>query len=212
MPAKSSEEISAESNGALQVGDVVLSPVRGKMAARDLVRRYADLPTLNKMRGKIRKHYVGALDGRPLTLFEHFYSVQAGSVPVQVASTVYAVGAPDWPTLKIAPRRFFSRLGMRLGRTPKGVLVERADFNRQFWVGAADESFAITLLSPEMQAFLLEKTRVRWRIRNSEVVLIYSGALNMKRIAGSLDRLRHFWSLVPPEMDAWTRTAPPPGA
>ena len=71
-------------------------------------------------------------------------------------------------------------------------------------VGADDEAFAVTLLSPEMQSFLLEKPEVRWRIRNGEVCLIYSGDLKPARIGASIDRLRRFWSLVPPELDAWT--------
>ncbi|MFG0274320.1 MAG: hypothetical protein ACF8QF_04610 [Phycisphaerales bacterium] len=180
---------------------VELQPIPDATAA--LRSRYADLPTLSRMRGKVKSAYAADLNGRALTIFHHNLTTMAGSTPVVIDHTVYACEAPDWPTVKIAPRRFFSRIALKLGKA-SGVLLENDDFNRAFWVGTDDEPFAVTLLSPEMQAFLLERPDLRWRIRNREVILIYRGPLKPKRMGASLSRLRRFWSLVPPELDAWT--------
>lgn len=168
-----------------------------------LRRRYEDLPGLNRMRGEVKAAYRADLDGRALTIFQHTFSTMVGSTPVTVHHTVYGCAAPRWPTVKIAPRRFFSRVALAFGKA-SGVMLENHDFNRAFWVGAEDEAFAVTLLSPAMQAFLLERPDLRWRIRGGEVVLIYRGPLKPQRMGGSFERLRRFWSLVPPELEAWT--------
>jgi hypothetical protein len=171
-------------------------------ATKALRSRYADLPGLSRMRGTVKSAYRADLDGRELTIFHHNLTTMAGSTPVVIDHTVYACEAPDWPTVKIAPRRFFSRVALKFGKAG-GLMLENDAFNRAFWVGTDDEPFAVTLLSPEMQAFLLERPDLRWRIRNGEVVLIYRGPLRSKRLGASIDRLRRFWSLVPPELDAW---------
>ena len=166
--------------------------------------RYADLPTLNKMRGKVTKALRGSLDDRRAIVFEHTYTTMAGSTPVVMKQTVFACEAPDWPTVKIAPRRLFSRIAMRFGRV-SGIQLDNAAFNAAFWVGSDDEPFAVTLLSPEMQAFLLSKPNVRWRSRNRELCLIHQGGLRVKRAGASLERLRRFWALTPPELAEWKR-------
>lgn len=176
-------------------------PIEG--ATKALRARYADLPGLSRMRGEVKAAYRGALDGRALTIFQHTLTTLAGSTPVVIHHTVYACAAAHWPTVKIAPRRLLSRVALRFGKA-SGVMLENDAFNRAFWVGGADEAFAVTLLSPAMQAFLLERPDLRWRIRGGEVALIYSGPLRPAKVGASLERLRRFWSLVPAELEAWT--------
>lgn len=191
---------SMSEGGAVEAAVGDLEPIPD--ATKTLRPRYADLPTLGRMRGTVKSAYRADLDGRALTIFHHNLTTMAGSTPVVIDHTVYACEAPDWPTVKIAPRRFFSRIALRFGKAG-GLMLENDQFNRAFWVGTDDEPFAVTLLSPEMQAFLLERPDLRWRIRNGEVVLIYRGPLKPRRMGASIDRLRRFWSLVPPELDAW---------
>jgi hypothetical protein len=54
-----------------------------------------------------------------------------------------------------------------------------------------------------MQAFMLTKIRVRWRIGSGRVCLIYPGTLKPDRIEASLQRMRGFWSRVPEELESW---------
>ena len=149
------------------------------------------------------KHVMtGDLDGRGLVAFEASYMVFAGQTPVQIAHTVYAVASPEWPLTHVTPRGFFSRLRLRLGRD-RGLLLDDPEFNARFQVKAHDEDFAIALLGPQMQAFLLGKTTVRWRIGHGRVCLIYRGKLVPGRVEHSLSRLRGFWEHVAPELLNW---------
>ncbi len=162
---------------------------------------FSDLREIPK-RSTIKHVIEGELDGRPLVAFESSYVVSTGQTTMVIAHTVYAAGAPDWPATHVTPRNFFARILMKLGRT-RGLALENPDFNLRFKVKTDNEDFAIALLSPEMQAFLLEKTGARWRIGRGRVCLIYSGTLKAARIEASLDRMRRFWALVPPELEAW---------
>ena len=83
------------------------------------------------------------------------------------------------------------------------LLLEDARFNHRFKIRTHDDDFAITLLTPEMQTFMLTKTTVRWRLGAGHVCLVYGGKLKPARMEASLDRLRGFWSNVPVELESW---------
>lgn len=149
------------------------------------------------------KHVMtGDLDGRPITVFESSYMMYTGQTMMQVAYTVYAVDAPNWPITHITRRNWFGRMALKLGRQPE-FMLENAQFISRFKIRTENEDFAIALLSPEMQAFMLTKTNLRWRIKNGRVCLCYTGTLKPARMAASLERMRRFWSLVPDELEAW---------
>lgn len=145
---------------------------------------------------------IGDLDGRPITVFESSYMIYTGQTMMQVAYTVYAVEAPAWPSTHITRRNWFGRMALKLGRQP-GLLLDNPQFNSRFKVRTENDDFAIALLSPEMQTFMLQKMNVRWRIKDGRVCLCYSGTLKPARMAASLERMRQFWSLVPEELEAW---------
>ena len=151
---------------------------------------------------KVKPVITGELDGRELMIFEASYMIFTGQTMIQVAYTFYIVQAPAWPRTNIISRNFFGRLLARLGRA-KGLQLESPEFNIRFKVTSDDEDFAIALLSPQMQEFLLTKTTVRWRIFDGRVCLIYSGTLKSARIETSLQRIRDFWELVPKELENW---------
>ncbi len=150
----------------------------------------------------IRHVYEGSLDGRPLVVFQSSYMVSTGQAMVQVSHTIYAVEAPAWPATQIAARNWAGRLFRKL-RRPTGLELDDPEFNRRFKLKTDDEDFAIALLSPEMQAFMLSKTSVKWRIASGRLCMIYSGTLKAGRIETSLQRLQRFWELVPTELEAW---------
>lgn len=151
---------------------------------------------------KVKPVITGELDGRELMIFEASYMIFTGQTMIQVAYTFFIVQAPAWPRTNIISRNFFGRLLARLGRA-KGLQLESPEFNIRFKVTSDDEDFAIALLSPQMQEFLLTKTTVRWRIFDGRVCLIYSGTLKSARIETSLQRIRDFWELVPKELENW---------
>ena len=150
----------------------------------------------------IRHVYEGSLDGRPIEVFQSSYMVSTGQAMVQISHTIYAVEAPAWPATQIAARNWFARRFRKIGR-PTGLELDDPEFNRRFRLKTDDEDFAIALLSPEMQAFMLSKTSVKWRIASGLLCMIYNGPLNADRMEASLQRLQRFWELVPTELDAW---------
>ena len=81
--------------------------------------------------------------------------------------------------------------------------MENPAFNLRFKVKTDDDDFAIALLSPEMQEFMLTKTTVSWRIVENRICLIYSGRLKLNRMEPSLQRMRRFWELIAPELENW---------
>lgn len=168
---------------------------------KDFVGRYRDLRQVPRG-ASIRSIFEGDLDGRALTAFQVTYQVYTGQGTFPVSHTVYATDAPSWPHTLVRPRGWMGRLARRLGRR-SGLELESAEFNLYFKVTTGDEGFAIALMSPAMQAFMLVKTNVRWRIDPGRVCLIYGGALKLDRMDASLERLRRFWALVTPELEAW---------
>jgi hypothetical protein len=121
---------------------------------------------------------------------------------IRVANTIYAVESPGWPVTRIRPRGLLGRLLVRLGGG-LGLKLENQEFNATFYVKTDDEDFAIALLGPRMQAFMLTKSRVRWRLGHGRVCLVYSGTLKSDRIEASLERMGGFWAHVPRELEDW---------
>jgi hypothetical protein len=128
--------------------------------------------------------------------------VYTGQTMMQVANTVYAVESPDWPVTHVTPRGVLSRLCVALG-VGSGLRLENPQFNATFSVRTDDEDFAVALLGPDMQTFMLTKARVRWRLGHGRVCLVYPGSLKPGRVTASLDRMRGFWTWVPRELEAW---------
>ncbi len=159
------------------------------------------LPEIKKS-GKTNHLATGEIAGRQATFFEHAYVVSTGETTYTVSHCVYTTDAPHWPDLTVRMRNLFSQFFFKLGRR-KGLLLDDPKFNLAFVVECDDEPFAVTILTPAIQTFMLEKPTVRWRITQGRVFLIYRGALKLDRMPSAVDRLSRFWSHVPPEVEAW---------
>ncbi|MCB9838979.1 MAG: hypothetical protein H6813_06530 [Phycisphaeraceae bacterium] len=164
---------------------------------------YLFLPEIKKS-GKTNRVARGTIAGREALFFEHSYVVSTGQSSHTVYHCVYSTDAPKWPELSVTPRNPISKLFRKLG-IRRGMLLDDPRFNQAFVVRSEDEPFAVTLLTPMMQAFMLEKPNARWRISNGRVFLIYRGSLKLDRMPATVDRLARFWSFVPPEVSAWER-------
>lgn len=164
-------------------------------------RSFSDVPGIPDS-GKAKHVLRGTVAGRSAAAFEHTYMVYNGSTVMPVSHVVYSTGAPAWPKTTIVPRNVLSRLALRFG-WESGLLLEHADFNRLFRVKASDEDFALTLLSPEMQQFLVGKSGVTWHITPGRLCLVYNGSMRFGRVEQSLNRLEGFWARVPEELEHW---------
>lgn len=157
--------------------------------------------------GTIRHYIEGSIEGRALRIGQHEYMLSTGSAVIPIIASVYLLDAPDWPLVVIRRRLLLSRLLRAMGRRDR-IQLDSDAFNRELRVQCDDEPFAVTILSPEAQALILEKPSIRWTIGGRRIAMVYAGSLKGARIAPSLDRLRRFVASVPDEL--WSWTAPPP--
>jgi len=167
----------------------------------DLTERFEPLPRIPRS-GSIRHVLTGELAGREMTAFQHTYMVHTGQAPITVHHTVYTIEAPPWPRLTVSPRNLLMKVLRRL-RIGGGPALDIEAFNAAFKVSSRDMDFALTLLSPELQTFMLENRSIVWEIHPGLVAMIYGGRLRPDRMEESLSRLERFFSHVPPEMEAW---------
>lgn len=127
------------------------------------------------------------------------YNPAISAASQAVLETIYVLPAPDWPKVRVRGRRGFGRLFFLLGRRP-GIRLENTSFFARYRVECEDEEFAILVLNPELQRFILEKTTVDWSVGGGAIKLFYRGRLRPKRIDRSLARLGRFRDLIDPEL------------
>ncbi len=89
-----------------------------------------------------------------------------------------------------------------LSRCPHSAEISHAELSvtihpRMYLIKS---DFAALLLSPELQAFLLEKTNVSWSAGRGAIKLFYRGGLKRKRVDQSLERIRRFRDLIDAEL------------
>ena len=118
----------------------------------------------------------------------------------------YVLPAPNWPKVRIRARRGLGRLFYRFGRRT-GLMLDDERFNAAFRVDSEDDDFAILLLGPQLQAFLLEKTNVDWSAGRGAIKLFYRGGLRRNRVDRSLERLRRFRDLIDDELFTFSASA-----
>jgi hypothetical protein len=146
-------------------------------------------------------HLGEGANAAPVEIYERTQIVMAGSVMVPVVvENYYVLGAPtDWPKVQIKARRRLGRWLYRWGKH-RGIMLDDARFNARFRVTSKDETFAIMLLNPELQGFILEKQDVDWSAGEGAIKLWYRGKLNKRAIPRALDRLARFERLIAPEL------------
>ncbi len=143
------------------------------------------------------------IDDIPVEIYQRSAMVAnpaIGMIPTRmVVETFYVMPAPDWPKVRIRARRSLARLLYALGRRP-GIELDNSRFSAAFRVDCEDEGFALLLLNPGLQEFLLEKAGVDWSAGGGAIKLFYRGRLRRKKIDRSIARLRRFRDLLDPEL------------
>ena len=143
----------------------------------------------------------------PVHIYERTQMVYAGSTMIPaVVECFFVLPAPNWPRVRIQARRgltkWLFRRGIGKGKHA-GIMLDDDLFNNVFKVTSKDEEFAIMLLSPELQAFLLTKANIDWSTGDSTIKLWYRGKIRKSRINASLERIAHFQSLIANELFDW---------
>jgi hypothetical protein len=158
--------------------------------------------------GRVTHLMQGPLGRWQATAFVSTFVLYTGQVNVPVSRTVFALDTPVWPTTNIMPRSWMARLLWPLMRRKSGLILENTRFNSTFKVRSDDEDFAITLLSPEVQKYLLTKSTVRWYMGYGRLCLICPGTMQPENVVASAERLERMMALIPPEMEAWDSLSP----
>ena len=144
-----------------------------------------------------------SIDDTPVEIFERTVMIPnpaIGMVPTpMVSETIYVLAAPDWPKVRIRARRGPSRW-FRWLRRNESLSFEDERLSAAYRVESEDDDFAIRLLTPDVQAFLLEKTSVDWSAGHGAIKLFYRGSLKKTRVDASLERLRRFVDLIDPAL------------
>jgi hypothetical protein len=135
-------------------------------------------------------------------IFERSTWIWMGTFAAPMVTEIYySTEAPsEWPKVQVRARRGFGAMFYKPGR--KGALeLDDVKFNKAFKVTTKDQDFAIMLLSPEIQQYMLKKTSVDWSFGDGSTKLWYRGSLKKGRIKRSLSRLDGLLALINPELD-----------
>ena len=102
----------------------------------------------------------GTIDGHDVRVISHQYSERRGSDRRDVNHLVVAQAVPSaWPNTSLRPESLMSRMISQFGR--EDLQLEDAEFNRRFRISSDDPDFALTLLSPDVQAWMNERQQAR---------------------------------------------------
>jgi hypothetical protein len=143
------------------------------------------------------------IESLPVEIYERTVMVPnpaLSMVPMPIITlSFYVMPAPDWPHVNIRARRGLARLFYTWGRRP-GISLENEHFVKSFRVDSDDEDFAVLLLTPEIQAFLLDLPGVNWSLGRGAITMFTPGRLVHNRIDGALKQLGDFRRLIDPEL------------
>ena len=138
-------------------------------------------------------------DGEQDSVFEYEYTTGSRDSRTTHRRTVALISLPfAAPHTKIGPEGFWSGIGRIVG--VRDIEVESAEFNEQYRVTSADERFAVTLLDPQMLAWLLSSQSGRGDIRFElwgSWLLCVSGRLELDQMFGFLDWGQHVRAQMP---------------
>lgn len=143
----------------------------------------------------------------PLILLRHQYIVSTGQAMIQIVHTLASSPCPTaWPELALTPRNLGHRIAAFLG--VRGVRMENEAFNRAWSVKTHNEDFAALVLTPEMQAWLLDAPRwVRFHISKGLVTCLAVKASKPEQLREQIALHQSFVEHIPPELQAWIPTA-----
>lgn len=142
-------------------------------------------------------------DGQEITLLEHSYTSGSGKNQSTVRHAIAAVEAPaHWPELRITPEGVFRKLAELVGQ--KDIQLENEEFNRRWRVKTADEDFAIVLLTPQVQARLMEWPKeYRAVIGGGAIAVVASGYITAARLQQMPGLVTGLAALIPSELELW---------
>jgi len=140
------------------------------------------------------------LEDREVRVLEYVYSESAGNSTRIVRSLAAATPCPPaWPHLELDREHFLHKVGAALGL--RDMQVENPAFNDRWRIRTDDESFALCLLTPEVQSWLMAlEGRETWSIGDGWIVCLRRDPLRRDALESIAARPGGLLALVPPEL------------
>lgn len=136
-------------------------------------------------------------------IFEHSYTVGGGKNRRTITNAVAALPcAAAWPKCAVLEEHLGDKIMGMLGK--KGLDLEDAAFNKRWKIQAASEDFAVLLLNPEVQRWLMDLPKKSWlRIGGGMLCVGITGQLNAEKVVLLAGCPESVVALIPPELGAW---------
>jgi hypothetical protein len=149
----------------------------------------------------------GSIDGVDVTLILHRTLRRVGKSYETVFTMIAAIESPKaWPGLRLQAETLLTRAAAKVGM--KDLQVESKPFNKRWHITADDKEFAVLVLSPELQEWLLEAPKKEsWTILGGHLVCAWQKPLKLNEVDLFLGRVATFKRMLPQELDEWTPAA-----
>lgn len=151
----------------------------------------------------VRWFALGRLDGREAIICEHSYTTGSGKNRTTHVNTVVAVPAPQvWQPFTLTSESFLHRIGEMLG-FKKDLQLENEQFNKRWRILCDSEEIALVVLTPEVQAMLMDARKLEWWcIGGGRIACGIGSSLREKDLADFLDRPPRLIAAMAPEVRA----------
>lgn len=150
-------------------------------------------------------------NGLHTIIFEHRFVTGSGKNRTTHHHTVVATVCPqDWWRFSLKPENFFQRLGDSWGLT-KDVNLENETFNKRWRLRCEnDDSTALVVLTPEVQAVLQNAPPAEWwSVGRGTFACCWRRHLKDTELDSLLQRLGQVVQALNPEVRAMLETAEP---
>ncbi len=139
---------------ATSAAGLSLDPAPDQAARAQAWEHVGAMRDLNRGANGVKWCAAGTIDGRQVHLLEHAYAVSTGKSTHVVRHTIAATPCPTtWPHLKVEEENLLTKLAGALGR--KDFQLESEAFNKRWRVSTDNEDFALLVLTPAVQEWLM---------------------------------------------------------
>lgn len=151
----------------------------------------------------------GEIEGLPVHLIQHTYTVSTGQSSTTIVHVAAATPVPQgWPRVKLSGEHLGHKLAGLFGKNDQQL--ENEAFNKAWHLDAegfepgAAEAFTVLLLSPAVQDFLTPKPKSEsWEIGRGWIVCLRQASAKPETLTELANRVTALRAMLPPELDEY---------
>ncbi len=151
----------------------------------------------------VRASLVGEIDGTEVRVIEHRYTESSGNSSRTIRHIGVAIRCPPaWPDLRLAHENLGTKLISMLAG--KDLQMENDEFNKRWRIKADDEDFAVLVLNPSVQSWLMrDDSSEIWSIADGWLACARRDRLREEAFDRIAKRPLELLGMLPPELDAY---------